>query len=258
MHGRVIIDTRGLFAFQGQGSVLEGVVGVDGALWVAWSPLDVGFRVTLGFPLKDPWIIGMLRAHMWQGQGFADRYQYLPNNDEVHIAAEASVTIKIRQGAVFSWWFIDVPPFDIEFGIEIAFGQFCTNASCSQYEWGIKGKFTVAGFDIGLYYGFDEGFDFILGNDGHVLIDQYNGATDVPFVVAEAYAPEALDQGVTVYRSPNAIDAADDLIPFTVSPNAKQLLFGLGWQAGAPQLTLLPPGGGRSRQEMQRSMAPCS
>ena len=77
-----------------------------------------------------------------------------------------------------------------------------------------------------------------------MLIDQYNGATDVPFVVAEAYAPEALDQGVTVYRSPNAIDAADDLIPFTVSPNAKQLLFGLGWQAGAPQLTLLPPGGG--------------
>ncbi len=244
MHGKVVIDTRGLFAFQGQGSVLSGVVGVDGALWVAWSPLDIGFRVNMGFPLKNPWIKGMLRAHMWQGQGFAHRYAYLPDNNESHIAAQASVTISIKQGAVFSWWFIDIPPFDIDFGIEVAFGQFCTNGACSQYEWGVKGKFTVVGYDIGLYYGFDAGFDFILGNDGHVLIDQYNGATDVPIMAAQATAADALDQTVTVYRSPNAIDAADDLIPFTVSPNAKQLLFGLGWQAGAPQLTLLPPGGG--------------
>jgi hypothetical protein len=254
MHGRVTIDTRGLFAFQGQGSVLKGIVGIDGALWVAWNPLDIGFRVSMGYPLKNPWISGMLRAHMWKGQGFANRYTWLPDNDETHIAAQASVTILIKKGAVFSWWFIDIPPSDIHFGIEIAFGQFCSNGPCTQYEWGIKGKFTVVGYDVGLYYTFGRdlsrpevnpaNLSFILGNDSHVLIDQYNGATDVPVMAAQLYSPDALDEVVSVYRSPNAIDAEDDFIPFTVSANAKQLLFGLGWQAGAPQLTLLPPGGG--------------
>lgn len=254
MHGKVTIDTRGLFAFQGQGSVLKGIVGIDGALWVAWNPLDIGFRVSMGYPLKNPWISGMLRAHLWKGQGFANRYAWLPDNDETHIAAQASVTILIKKGAAFSWWFIDIPPSDIHFGIEIAFGQFCTNGPCTQYEWGIKGKFTVVGYDVGLYYTFGRdltspevnpaNLSFILGNDSHVLIDQYNGATDVPVMAAQAYTPDALDEVVSVYRSPNAIDAEDDFIPFTVSPNAKQLLFGLGWQAGAPQLTLLPPGGG--------------
>lgn len=253
MHGRVTIDTRGLFAFQGQGSVLKGIVGIDGALWVAWNPLDIGFRVSMGYPLKNPWISGMLRAHMWQGQGFANRYSYLPDNDEIHIAAQASVTILIKQGAAFSWWFIDIPPSDIHFGIEIAFGQFCSNSACSQYEWGIKGKFTVVGYDVGLYYTFGRdlsspevnpaNLSFILGNDSHVLIDQYNGATDVPVMAAQTHVPDALDEVVAVYRSPNAIDAEDDLIPFTVSANAKQLLFGLGWQAGAPRLTLIPPAG---------------
>ena len=29
-------------------------------------------------------------------------------------------------------------------GVEVAFGQFCTNATCTSYEWGVKGAFSVA------------------------------------------------------------------------------------------------------------------
>ena len=64
---------------------------------------------------------------------------------------------------------LSLPPVDIAISIEISFGEFCVNSSCTVYEWGIKGKLTVAGYDVGLYYGFDEGLDFILGNDDHML-----------------------------------------------------------------------------------------
>ena len=238
VHGDVTIDTRGLFTLQAQGSLLKGTIGVNGNLWVGWSPLDIGFKVQLRYPQNNPWVTGLMRAHMWQGQGWQHRYAWLPDNNDTHVAAEISATITIKKAQIFSWWFIDIPPSDIALGIDLAFGQFCTNDACTSYEWGVKGKLTVAGYDIGVYYGFDHGFDFILGNDGHVLIDQANGATDVPQTRA------ALGSGapLTVRAAPPVVNGTA-LIPITINGGVQSALFGLGWQAGGPHLSLITPDG---------------
>ncbi|MGD8968799.1 MAG: hypothetical protein PVI07_14935, partial [Anaerolineae bacterium] len=165
------------------------------------------------------------------------KYHWLPDNDEKHMSAQIAALLYIKQGAAFSWWAIDIPPSDIEFGVEVAFGEFCTNASCSSYEWGVKGKFIILGYDIGMYFGFDHGIDFILGNDDHVLIDQYGLA---------ARSLQARDGGdldrVAVRAASLAVNgvATETL---AVSADAEHLLVALGWQAGAPQLTLCDPDG---------------
>ncbi len=222
-YGEVTIDTRGLFAFEGGAKVL-GVVNADGKLWVAWSPLDTGFEINLRL---GNWFRGFARAHMWQGQGWQHRYDWLPDNNEMHFAGEIGATITIEDSAIMPL----VPPGDISFGIEVAFGQFCTNSSCTSYEWGIKGKFTVAGYDVGLYYGFDEGIDFILGNDDHLLIDEYGGQL-----------VSAASSGGRIDIAPQKINGTAS-IPFNVSVNAEQILVGVSWQAGAPTLSLIDPDG---------------
>jgi len=227
--GSVMIDTRGYFEFSGAGKIL-GILNASGKLWVAWTPLDIGFEMSVGY---SDWLTGMARAHMWEGQGWQHRYPWLPDNDERHIAAQIAATISIEEGAAFSWWFIDIPPWDVDFGIEVAFGQFCTNSSCTGYEWGVKGKFSIVGYDVGLYYGFDDGFDFILGNDGHVLIDQYGGATAMRAAAAG---------GVSVQQAALAVNGVATET-FNVSADAENLLFALGWQAGAPQVAILDPNG---------------
>ena len=101
------------------------------------------------------WLTGDARIHMWVGQGWQHRYPWLPDNSDKHLAAQFRATLSIEQGAAFSWWFIEIPPFDIDFSVEIAFGQFCTNGACTTYEWGVKGAFSICGYDVGVYYGFD-------------------------------------------------------------------------------------------------------
>jgi hypothetical protein len=229
--GSVLIDTRGLFEFQGSGKVL-GVVNADGKVWVAWNPLDTGFEVNVSV---GNWLTGFARAHLWVGQGWQNRYSWLPDNDEKHFAGEIGATLTIKEGAIADWELLSLPPGDISIGIELAFGQFCTNNSCTTYEWGIKGKFVVMGYDVGLYYGFDEGLDFILGNDDHLLIDEYGG-----YQVISSGANGA--DTVTVHTAPQKVNG-EALIPFNVSAQAEQILVGLGWQAGSPQLSLIDPDG---------------
>jgi hypothetical protein len=171
-HGTVTIDTRGLFDLQGKGKLL-GAVDVNGELFVSWNPMDIVMDTGMSY---GGWLSGSSHIHIWQGQGWQHRYPWLPDNNEKHFAAQFSATLTIHKGQAFSWWFINIPPATMHFGVEVAFGQFCTNASCTAYEWGVKGAFSVAGYHIGVYYGFDKGFDFILGNDGHRLIDQYGGS----------------------------------------------------------------------------------
>ncbi len=234
-HGEVTIDTRGLFAFQGSSKVL-GTVDGNGELWVAWNPLDIGFELEVSY--KD-WLTGTARAHMWKGRGWQNRYAWLPDNNETHITAQIEATLKIKEGAMFDWWFIEIPPSDTSFEIEVAFGQFCTNSSCTTYEWGIKGKVAVAGYDIGVYYAFDHGFDFILGNDDYVLIDQNDGA-DVSPVVASMLG-ERIAQ-TQVLTAPLVIDGVST-IPITVTSEAENILFAVGWELGSPQLSLVSPQG---------------
>ncbi len=240
--GNVLIDTRGLFALQAQYTLL-GFMNGDGKLWIAWNPLDTGFEVEARI---GSWLSGGLRAHVWRGQGWGNRYTWLPDNDELHAAGAWNATLSVKKGAIFSWWFIDIPPKTISIGVEIALGQFCTNASCTTYEWGAKGKIRVAGYDIGLYIGIGNdltnpqiGFhsiDFILGNDDHVLIDQFGGAQTAPIA-------HVTDDPTLQVRAPAPQVNHTVTEQFEVSPAAEGLLFALGWQAGAPQLTLIKPDG---------------
>ena len=231
--GGVTIDTRGYFEFQGTGTIL-GTVDAEGKLWVAWNPLDIGFEMTLRY---GGWLEGLARAHMWEGQGWQHKYDWLPDNNDRHIASQFVATIRIKKGQAFSWWFIKIPPSTISFGIEIAFGEFCTNASCTAYEWGVKGKFSVAGYDVGLYYGFSHGFSFILGNDGHVLIDQYGGAM--------AQLGDAAADGRRGLAVQAASPAVNGVVTETLimSPTTESLLVALGWREGYLDLKLLDADG---------------
>lgn len=229
VRGQVTIDTLGLFEFQGKGAVL-GTVNVDGRIWVAWNPLDTGFEISVSV---GRWLEGFARAHIWVGRGFGGKYTWLPDNNEKHFAGQIKATLTIPEGIIIDWGPIVIPPDDISFSVEVAFGEFCTNSSCTRYEWGIKGKFTLLGYDVGLYYGFKKGLDFILGNDDHILIDQYGGA---------AVMSSAAGEIVQVQEGPLAVDGVAD-IPFTVKASTEQILVAVGWQAGSPQLTLVNPDG---------------
>jgi len=231
--GTVIIDTQGLFAFKGNARLL-GVFSAEGSLWVAWNPLDIGFEITGGY---EDWLYGTVRAHMWRGRGW-NNYSWLPDDNAMHFTAAIEATIQIPEGALVDWGPVVIPPGDIGFSVALEFGEFCTNSGCTSYEWGIKGSFTVLGYEAGLYYGFDEGLDFILGNDDHILIDQYGGAQSAPVLAAGAETRDV----AAVQPAPAAVNGVV-LLPFTVSPNAENILVSLGWQAGNPALTLINPDG---------------
>jgi hypothetical protein len=184
------------------------------------------------------------RASPVAGQGWQHKYGWLPDNDDMHFAGSIEAKIDIKQGQIGKFWFIDLPPFRITFGITVEFGEFCKNSNCTQYEGGIKGKLTVLGFDVGLYVGFQTGVSFILGSDGHVLIDQYggsqlrpdraHGAIDMPLINGQ---PVAFERRVV----PNAA-AAVFTQPITITANTGSFLAALSWAQcataiiGAPRL----------------------
>ncbi len=244
MTGEVLIDTRGLFAFQGSAKIL-GIVDATGKLWVAWNPMDVGFEVSLRV---GDWLRGFARIHFWTGQGWNGMYSWLPDNDDEHFTGQIAATLIIPEGAIVDWALLVLPWDDIEFGVEVAFGEFCTNNSCTAYEWGIKGNFVIMGYDVGAYYGFGSGLDFILGNDDHVLIDQHGGSQGAPIAAgalspyATTAAAEAAADMVQPLAGPAVVDATAT-IPFNVKSSSEQILVGLSWQAGTPGLLLVRPDG---------------
>ena len=237
--GMVTIDTRGLFDMQLQAGlkVVGGYgVGVDGHFWVAWAPLDLGFEVqacapyTKGFDAVD-WsghrctgnelLFGSLRAHIWQGQGWQHKYNWLPDNDDMHIAARYTVSINIATGMVVETAFVVIPPTDIQlFSFTMAFGEFCTNNACTSYEWGVTGAYTILGYDFGIYYGFDSGLDFILGSGDYLLIDEAGGSSSASSMSGDA--------------------AIADRSPYTVNipPGTPSAMFTLGWDPGAAMVPM--------------------
>lgn len=231
--GKVVIDSQGLFAFKGEARLL-GVFDAGGSLWVAWNPMDIGFTVSGGY---EDWLRGTVSAHMWRGRGW-NNYTWLPDNNDMHFTASIAATLQIPAGAVVDWGPLVIPPFDIGLSVALEFGEFCTNPSCTRYEFGIKGNFKVLGESIGLYYGFKTGLDFILGNDDHILIDQYGGAQATPVSIGE----QTMNDAVEVYPGPSAVDGVS-LIPLSISPQAESFLVGVGWQAGSPTVSLIDPDG---------------
>ena len=250
VRGIVTIDSRGLFDVQLHAGIKIAAnigAGMDGHFWVAWSPLDLGFMVQAcvpysGFdPKKYPGIkpdpnnpdanlckgnelfFGMLRAHMWQGQGWQHRYPYLPDDDALHVAARFEAKLQIPAGIIFDWGLVKLPPFSISLSIKLAFGEFCRNAGCTQYEWGIMGAVGIFGFEIGIYYGFQSGINFILGNAGYKLIDEAK-ASSAAF--ASGMATQAASPTDTTVSLPAGLASA---------------LFAIGWSGGKPSFTLVDP-----------------
>jgi hypothetical protein len=252
---QVTIDTRGLFDMQAKGRILA-TLDASGHAWVAWNPLDIGVDVGVYFPKQlddngnDAWLIrGQAHAHTWQGQGWQHKYNWLPDNGEQHLSASIVAELRIKKGQIFSWWFFDLPPSDVSIGYEVAFGQFCTNDNCTQYQWGIKGALILFGYDVGLYLNLEcdmlkaaainpllalPCFSFILGSDSHILIDQLHATNaQSPRVNGE---PVALNQRMAA--SPLA---ALDSEPLTITANTGSFLVALTWAHNAPTLTLVRP-----------------
>ena len=248
----VTVDTRGLFDIQGHGRIIA-LVDFVGHSWVAWNPLDVGVDLGIYFPkFKDKdgnevwWIRGQIHGHVWKGQGWQHKYKWLPDNDDMHYAASILAEIKIKKGACCDIFGVPIPPFEVRYGVEVAFGQFCTNAQCTQYEDGIKGQVFILSFNIGVYYGFSTGFSFILGSDGHILIDQYQPKS----AQALFYGSERTSSEPTVNSQPFAFNrqavenpnAPSVTVPLTVTPSTGSFMVGLTWARNAPTLTLMQPG----------------
>ena len=241
---QVTINTAGLFDLQTQGEVLKAIT-YDGHAWVAWNPLDIGIDVQAGYSW---WLDGQVHAHLWKGQGWQHKYSWLPDDNQTHMAGSIAANISIEEGQAFSWWWIDIPPFDLSIGITVAFGQFCAKSGCSSFEWGFKGKFTVVGYDVGFFYGFKSGFDFILGSDGHTLIDQYGSLTAAGRALVEsgAVAADPLvggDPTAFQHRIVSDPGAPTVVEPFTVTAYAGSFVAGLTWVQGSPDLTLIRPDG---------------
>jgi len=204
------------------------------------EPLDVGVDVHAWY---SSWLDGDVHAHLWKGQGWQNKYSWLPNDNATHFAGSIAASIAIDAGQAFSWEFIEIPPWDISFQITVAFGQFCSKPGCSQNEWGIKGKFEVIGYDVGFFYGFQSGFHFILGSDGHVLIDQYAAVqTLMSTGSSEIDTPRSGGKALALTR----LAASDPLAPqvthpLNVTSFTGSFLAGLTWSQGAPALTLIRP-----------------
>ncbi len=245
--GQVTIDSRGLFDMQAHAGlqVFAGIGAAgDGHFWVAWSPLDLGFQTQecapsnfnpSDFPVKylntnlcqgNELFYGLFTAHMWQGQGWQHKYSWLPDDNAMHMTADFQAQITIKAGMILDWTLVKIPPSDLTLvAIKLAFGQFCSNAPCNTYEWGVEGSFTVLGYDVGLYYGFNSGVNFILGSDNHVLIDQAGG-------------------GAANIRSNIADVTATFPLSIPVSPGVPSAMFGLAWTGPSPTFDIVEPGAG--------------
>lgn len=264
------LDTRGLFDMQAKGRIM-GLADGEGHLWVAWNPLDLGAGVQGWVPNQDDWVLhGFIYAHVWRGSGWQNRYPWLAGNDDFHLTASYQAEFRIKEGAIIDEWPIVIPPDDFTIGVELSFGQFCTNDSCTSYQWGIKGKVRVFGVSVGIYVNLECKYllvavvappaillctDFILGSDDHILIDQYGGGGP-PFPLAgqggPPSAPAATDRA-TVHSSGQAVelnrrtvanpDAPQVDEPLNVKSTTTSFLAAFGWARGKPRLALVRPDG---------------
>src|SRR5262245_41470604 len=169
---------------------------------------------------------------MLVGQGYQAKYSWLPDNNDVHFTGTIGAKLTLKKGRIGEFWKIKLPPVDIVFAVEVSFGEFCTNAGCTKYEWGVQGKITVLSFTIGLYVS-KSGPDFFIGNKGHTLIDQFEGALAASISatplgpVSDIGDGRVLDLGPVTPACPQVGNLAT--CTFTVQPETGELLFSVGW-----------------------------
>ncbi|MBN2002233.1 MAG: BACON domain-containing protein [Anaerolineae bacterium] len=262
--GAVMIDTRGLFQLEASGTIV-GILNAELLLQVAWNPMDV--LLEAGVSCCGNLIRGGLRLHAWIGQGWQHMYPWLPDNDDFHFTGSIQATLTIPEGYIADLGILELPPFTFSIGVKIAFGEFCTNASCTDYDWGMSGVVTVCGYSVGLYVD-SGGPELILGSDDHVLIDQFGGS--VQMNVVTSMAPAAPTPPLYEVQSPGTLQphlfrrwitspvktwpvesAAGygctgagtpvHVCPFEVAEGAGRALFSVSWENGGLDVTLITP-----------------
>ncbi|MCA9977021.1 MAG: hypothetical protein KC413_14770, partial [Anaerolineales bacterium] len=261
INGWLMIDTRGLIDIHANARArVIGTLGygATGHLWVGWGPLDIGFEVRGCLPhqgnsflpkpdFQEPGsntdksdlcsgnelLFGMIRAHLWQGAGWQDRYAHLLDSppDATHFAGRFAADVTIAEGLIADFGLFQLPPVDIKAReVDLAVGEFCTNGPCTEYEWGVMGAYGMLGFQVGIYYDFGTDLHFILGSSDYCLIDE---------IGADGNCTVDALQGVQ--RAPNA---PNEQFRVPVAEDADSALFGLAWDGGAPTFTLIEPAPG--------------
>ena len=271
--GSVIIDTRGRFDVVLNGRVM-GIGDTHGDLWVAWQKLDVGARLDNAVPSQAEWVLrGTMGAHVWLGQGWQHMYNWLPDDDQLHVTGDFATMARlpVKSGVLINEFPLVIPPFTITLtdNMQLAAGDFCADDNCSQGKLGMKAKRQIMGYDAGIYVDIANCPDaivglgvfappvllpcikFILGSDSHVLLDQYGGAQEAGLLATGGAGSGTFRVGnVTAATSLNRETVADANaatvekgLPEVVSGRTSAFLVALAWARGAPTLTLIRPDG---------------
>lgn len=241
---KLTIDTRGYFALGG-GAKLVGTFDLDGQLSVAWNPLDILQEANLSY--KD-WFTGFMRLHVWRGQGWGDPapYPWLPNNNDFHFTGTIGAVFTIEEGRIGKFFGIELPRNDLEIGVEVSFGEFCTNDACTSYEWGVQGKITVLKFTIGVYLSKSAGVTFFVGDKERTLIDQALGLQAAALGAVPTAPISDLADGAALDFAGNGegpcplqSDGTLATCTFPIAPNTGQALITVAWAEGTMPTAIL-------------------
>ncbi len=261
--GTVLIDTAGLFSLTAGAKIVK-ALDANIHLQVAWQPLDI--LVEASITCCGGLIGGELYMHAWIGQGFQNKYPWLPDNNDFHFTGYIGAWLVVEKDYIIKW----LPPVDITISLKISFGEFCTNETCTEYAWGMSAVLTIAGIDLGLYVD-ENGAEFIFGSDDHVLIDQHgSGGQSLqvwlppPLVLLPeaTTAQDPVTPGEIQANLKPAIMSPAQSWPvdspaghgcsgnamgpslqctFTVDPGTGRAAFNTGWQNGELQVSLTAP-----------------
>ena len=261
--GSLTIDTAGLFELQGSGQFLKGVLEADMTLQVAWNPFDMLVEGEATCCFGGDLLSGTMRIHAWVGQGWQNKYAWLKDNDDFHFTGSIKATLKIKSGDVVDDWPFVLPPFTVSLTAEVAFGEFCANAACTDQTWGASATVKVLGYSVGMYVD-SGGPELILGSNGHKLIDQHCCAPNQPLrpQLTTINAPEQVTDLQIIkpgqwqpYLSPPIQSPAAGWVAepctnasgsvhtchFTVNAGTGRALFNINWQNGGLTIELLKP-----------------
>ncbi|MEM7799956.1 MAG: SdrD B-like domain-containing protein, partial [Chloroflexota bacterium] len=252
--GTILIDTRGKFEL-GAEATLVGMFDLEGNLSVAWSPLDIMLSMELTYA---QWFTGFTTLHLWRGQGWGDPapYPWLPDDSRLHFTGIIGAKFEINEGDIGKFFGVEIPRRDIVILVDVTFGEFCGNESCTRTIWGVQGRVKVMSFSIGLFVGtrgstLNSGLqvDFFIGDNDKVLIDQFGTRS----LAAVNTIPNGLVSSLGGGRTLEIEEGSDPPCPlingvatctFDVDSSSGEILISVAWAEGTlPTPALRDPNG---------------
>ena len=259
-NGSVLIDTAGLFSLQAKG-LLVGKFDADFQLDVAWDPLDVLLEGEVsGY---GGLITGYLRLHGWVGSGWQNKYPWI-HDQNFHFTGTIGAKIRIEKGELIDKLVFQLPPFTFSLSAKVSFGEFCANAGCTAYKWGVSATVSVFGYGVGVYAD-SGGPELFLGSSGKKLIDQFGGSAAATAVAEASTMLPAMANALPIiqpgaiqpFLTPSLLSPLDGLsaspnnctgqntavhtCPFTVPVGVGRVLFGVSWLNGSLDVALIKP-----------------